>query len=113
MGLIIGILLILLGQTLIWFQTNGQFVWDWFKANPFLLSLFFGSLISYLFIYGTRYLVIYFDGLLWPPRLIGFGVGIIIFSVLTYSILGESITLKTIVSLILAFILVFIQIFWK
>ena len=53
------------------------------------------------------------DGMLWPGRLISFGGGIIVFTVLTYIIMGESITLKTIISLILACILVSIQVFWK
>ena len=32
--LIIAILLFLLGNILIWVQTNGQFLWKWFKNDP-------------------------------------------------------------------------------
>jgi len=113
MNLIIGLLLTLLGQIVIWFQTNGQFVWESFRKNPFLLAVSFGTIVSYLFILGTKYLALHFDGLIWPVRFIGFGLGMIVFSICTWYFLGEGITPKTLVSLILAFVLVSIQIFWK
>jgi len=112
-NLLTGIVLIFIGQMLIWYQTNGQFVWESFKRNSLLLALGFGTIISYLLIIGTRYLVTYFDGLLWPGRFIAFGMGIISFSFLTWYYLGESINMKTFVSLILAVLLVSIQILWK
>ncbi len=113
MNLLIGVLLMAAGQILIWFQTNGQFVWESFRRNPLLLSVVGGTVISYMFIMSTRHLVIHFDGLLWPGRLMGFGIGIFAFTFLTWYYMGESVTLKTIVSLTLALILVSIQIFWK
>ena len=112
-NLIIGISLLVTGQILIWYQTNGQFIWESFKKNSLLLALVGGTIISYLFIIGIRYLVVYFDGLLWPPRLIGFGLGMISFTFLTWYYMGEVVNLKTIISLILAFTLVCIQVFWK
>ena len=111
--LIWAFLLFTLGQTLIWIQTNGQFVWPWFKKNPFLVSLMMGTGISYILIYATKYIVDYYDGILWPGRFIGFGTGIISFAFLTWWFLGEGITAKTIVSLILACTLIAIQLFWK
>ena len=113
MNLFIGVVLMVAGQILIWFQTNGQFVWESFRRNPLLLSVVGGTVISYMFIMSTRHLVIHFDGLLWPGRLMGFGIGIFAFTFLTWYYMGESVTLKTIVSLTLALILVSIQIFWK
>lgn len=112
-NLLIGLVLMILGQTLIWYQTNGQFVWEWFRKNPLILAVGFGTIISYLFIMSTRYFVTYFDGLLWPGRFIGFGLGMISFSILTWYFLGEGLTTKTIISLILAFVLVSIQVLWK
>ena len=111
--LLIGILFFLAGQTMIWYQTNGQFKWKWFAEHPILLSLMFGAFISYTYIIGTKYIVEHFDGLLWPGRLIGFGIGAVTFAILTYFYMGEGITAKTAVSLILAITLVSIQIFWK
>lgn len=111
--LINGTLLFLLGQSLVWFQTNGQFVWPWVKKNPFLVSLFGGLVISYTFIIATREIVTYYDGSLWPGRFIGFATGMIAFSILTYFIMDESMNAKTLVSLGLATLLLCVQLFWK
>lgn len=111
--LILGIVLFLAGQALIWIQTNGQFVNNWAKENPLYMALIFSFPISYMFIYATTYVVEFFNGSLWPGRFIGFGTGMIAFSILTYLIMGEGITTKTFISLILATTLVAIQILWK
>jgi len=58
-------------------------------------------------------MVTYFGGTLWENRLLGFGMGMVSFGLLTYIFMGEGITLKTGVSLILATVLVLIQLFWK
>ena len=111
--LVLGLGLIFIGQALIWFQTNGQFVWDSFKRNPLGLAIVFGTIISYLLIKGTFFTVRYFDGLLWPGRFIAFWLGIISFTALTWYYLGEGFTTKTVISLLLAVLLVIIQILWK
>ena len=110
--LIIGSVLFLLGQTVVWYQINGQFLSDWIKQNPWLMSLL-GVPISYIYILATKYCVDAFDGELWPQRLIGFSMGMIAFPILTYIHLNEGITLKTAITLFLAVIIVMIQIFWK
>lgn len=99
-------------QIITWFQLNGQFVWPWFKNNLFLLCLF-GIPISWLYIEATRFGFIAFDGVLWPGRLLGFATGIFSFAACTSIFMGEGLTPKTIVSLILATVLVCIQVFWK
>ena len=99
-------------QSAVWFQTNGQFVWSWFKDHPFILSLF-GIPISLGYIWATKFAFAAFDGTLWPGRLIGFAMGIISFAMLTNYYMGEGISTKVIVSLILATALVCIQVFWK
>lgn len=104
--------LLTIGQLLVWFQLNGQFVWKWFDKNPLILTLV-GVPISYLFIVGTKYGYVGFGNVLWAQRLIGFGLGIVVFGLCTWLFLNEGITTKTMVSLILAFTLVLIQIFWK
>ena len=106
------ILIFTVTQIAVWYQTNGQFISEWFKNNPFILSLF-GIPISFGYIYATKYAFAAFDGVFWPGRLLGFEVGMIIFAILTNSYLGEGITTKVAVSLILATALVVIQIFWK
>ena len=112
-NLTLAIVLFTIGQSLIWIQTNGQFLWKWFDKNPLILSITFGTIISYMFIYATKFVVSHFDGLLWPGRFIGFGTGMITFVLLTWFFMGEGITTKTSISLVLATTLVAIQIFWK
>jgi hypothetical protein len=112
-NLTLAVTLFLIGQTLIWFQTNGQFKWEWFANNILLLSVVGGTIISYTFILGTKYAVQHFDGLLWPGRFLGFALGISSFAILSYYFLGEGITWKTAKSLTLSVCIISIQLFWK
>tara|TARA_Y100000361_G_scaffold153557_1_gene175686 strand:- start:319 stop:669 length:351 start_codon:yes stop_codon:yes gene_type:complete len=109
---LIGIAFFLGAHILTWFQLNGQFFSEWFKNNNFLVALC-GIPISYLFIFGTKYTFDAFDGLIWPGRFIGFSIGMLIFAILAAQIMGEGLTNKTIVSLILCFFLVGVQVLWK
>ena len=111
-NVLMGLLMYFITHIIIWFQVNGQFVWPWAKANPWLMSAL-GFPISYVLIIATKYIVAGFDGLLWPGRLVGFGSGMIVMAILTWCVLGEGISTKTLVSLALATTLVFIQILWK
>ena len=110
--LIQGTLLFLIGQVLVWYQINGQFISDWVKERPLVMSLM-GVPISFVYIYATQYLVEAFDGDMWPQRLIGFSMGMIAFAFLTWLHLNQGITLKTGITLILAILIVLIQILWK
>ena len=94
-------------QIVIWFQLNAQVKWDWFKDNYFLMSLV-GVPISYALLYSTKFGFQGF-GELWPIRLLGFAVGIMSFPIITYLVLGEGITLKTGISLILAAAIMLLQ----
>ena len=107
-----GCLLFLIGQILVWYQINGQFLSEWSKKHPLIMSLF-GFPISYVYIYATHHLVLAYDGQLWPQRLIGFAMGMVAFSFLTWFHLNEVLTVKTTLTLILALAIVLIQIFWK
>ena len=91
----------------IWFQLNSQLKWDWFKDNYLLMSIL-GMPISYALLYSTKYGYLGF-GNLWSIRLLGFAVGIISFPFITYLVLGEGITLKTGISLILATVILLLQ----
>ena len=111
--LLLGTLLFFFGQILIWYQTNGQFKWEWCAKNPFAMALIFSIPISFAFIIATKYVVGYFDGQLWPGRFLGFATGMISFAFLTSFYMNEGINAKTMISLVLATALVLIQIFWK
>ena len=111
-ALILGSFLFLLGQIMVWYQINGQFLSNWIKERPIMMSLL-GVPISYIYIYATYYTVQAFDGSLWPQRLIGFSMGMISFAFLTYIHLNETLTPKTLVTLGLAIAIVLIQVLWK
>ena len=70
-SLFVGCGLFIAAHILTWFQLNGQFLSNWFKENTWAVALF-GIPISYLFIYGTRFVYDTFGGLIWPGRFIGF-----------------------------------------
>jgi len=105
--ILICISVLLIAQVIIWFQLNGQLKWEWFKDNYFLMSLM-GVPISYMLLMATKY---GFQGFkeLWPIRLMGFATGMISFPFITYWILGEGITLKTGVSILLAIVIMLLQ----
>ena len=109
---LIGILLFIFAQVGTWFQTNYQFYNEWVSKNIFYMSLL-GIPISILYIYSTKYVGIAFNFQLWPIRLIGFAIGIFVFSFLTWKIGGQSLTAKHAVCLSLALIILLIQILWK
>ena len=94
-------------QIVIWYQLNGQLISQWCKEHPWMLS-FLGIPISYALILTTQYGYRGF-GELWPIRLLGFAVGMISFPFLTYWMLGEGITLKTAISIVLAVIIMLLQ----
>ena len=111
-ALFLCITLFLLVQIITWFQLNGQFFSSWFKNNVFILCLM-GIPISCLYIEATRYGFIAFEGLIWPGRLLGFAAGILTFAICANIFMGEGLTTKTVVSLVLATALTLIQVFWK
>ena len=112
MNLIIGILLSLIAQTITFFQLQGPLRYELFRNHKMIVASF-GMLTSYLYIYSVQYITAYYNGQTWPCRLIGFGIGVILFSALAYTFFGESISLKTGVCLLLALAIITIQIFWK
>lgn len=112
MNLALGLIYFLVGQTVVWFTTNAQFYNKWAEDKPIIMTMI-AAPVTYLFILGTKHCALHFDGMLWPGRFIGFAMGMIAFTILTSSIMGESVNVKTVISLILAVILVCIQIFWK
>ena len=110
--LLTGIFYFLLGHLFVFFQLNGQFKWEWFKNNEFLVAAA-GLGISYFYIWGTRYTVEGFGGELWPARFIGFSIGMVIYALGVSYFFKEGITNKTFVSLALCVLLVAVQVLWK
>ena len=108
MLIIASLVLFFLAQTLAWIQINGQFIWPWMKEHTFAMSLV-GVPISYLLMLATNYAYAGMDGRIWPGRLLAFAVGILVFTVFTALLLKEGMTIKTVISLILSFVLIALQ----
>jgi|TARA_B110000908_G_C10186602_1_gene418286 hypothetical protein len=111
--LLIGAGAFLIAHFITFYQLNGQFLkTDWFRNNQFLVAAF-GVVISFFYIWGTKYTVSGVGGALWPARFIGFGVGMIIYAIMVGYHFNEGMNVKTVVSLGLSLVLICIQVLWK
>ena len=113
MKILIGSLFFVVGNILAWFQFNSQFVWDCWKDRPILSNFIFAIPMGLCFWYAVKYIV-EDTGQLWTSKLIGFGVGNIVFAIFTYIFLKESMFApKTLICLFLSAIIISVQVFWK
>jgi hypothetical protein len=98
-----------IGSIIAFFHLQGHYVWPektWLKS---IWWIYFTSLfLAPLFFYATKLSYEHF-GAFWNMRLAGFGISTIIFGLLTWSLIGEIPTLKTIISLLLAISIILIQ----
>ena len=107
--MVITILLFLFNNILIWYQLNSQLVWEWAKTSKAMwFSALLGIPISLLFWWATK---IGYEGFgnLWAVRFMGFSTSMMTFPLMTYLYLGEVITLKTGITIILAIIIMLLQ----
>tara|TARA_B110000503_G_C7101787_1_gene394112 strand:- start:80 stop:427 length:348 start_codon:yes stop_codon:yes gene_type:complete len=111
-SLITGVTLFFIAHLLTFYQLNGQFINKWFRNNEYFVMAC-GAVLSIFYVYGTKYTVLGTNGLLWPARFIGFGIGMVIYAVMVSYHFNEGITNKTIVSLLLCVVLICIQVLWK
>lgn len=109
----IAVLSVILANVLVWFQLNGQFKWDWFKNNELLIATIFALPISWLYIQYQKNAFIVFKESLWSIRLIGFSIGLIVFSIMTWVFSKEVLTMKHLICIGLAFLIIGIQTFVK
>jgi hypothetical protein len=110
--LIVGILFGIVAQIIIFFQLQGQMKFDWFK-NHYWLVVLMGIPASMFFMFSVKNMVMAYDGQMWPSRLIGFAVGAIVFTCLSWYVFNEPLSTKTIICLILSFAILGIQLFVK
>ena len=108
-NLIIGLIYMLIAQVSTFLQLNCSAKYNWYSKYPFLI-LFASVPIGWLYIHSVKRLIDAFDGELWPQRILGFGVGIVVFGIMSYFLFKEPLTTKTIISIILASTIIVIQI---
>jgi hypothetical protein len=102
-------ILFLITNIIIWYQLNSQLVWEWAKTSKAMwFSALLGIPISLLFWWATK---IGYEGFgnLWSIRFMGFATSMLTFPVMTYFYLGEVITLKTLITILLAIIILILQ----
>ena len=112
MNIVYGILWGVMAQCLTFLQLQGQLKFEWMKQNVWLVVLM-GIPISYMFMQSVKYFVLAFEGAIWPSRLIGFGIGVIVFTVMSELLFKEPFTTKTGICLFLGVLIILTQIFWK
>lgn len=112
MNLIKGILWGVVGQIFAFLQLQGSVKFGWNKTYPFIV---YGSsiIVTWVFIKSIDNIVQHFEGELWPSRLIGFGIGVIVFTTLSWIMFKEPLTLKTLICIALAACIIGIQVMWK
>ena len=107
--IVISTFVFIISQILIWYQLNSQLVWKWAEGYKSMLWMsLLGIPISLLFWYATK---IGYQGFgnLWAVRFVGFATSMLTFPIMTWLYLGEAITLKTLVTILLAFIIMILQ----
>ena len=107
--MVITMLLFFLNNILIWYQLNSQLVWEWAKTSKAMwFSALLGIPISLFFWYATK---IGYQGFgnLWAVRFMGFSTSMMTFPLMTWLYLGEAITLKTLITILLAIIIMILQ----
>ena len=112
MELLKGFIFGVLAQIITFLQLQGQLKFDWIKNNMWF-GVLMGLPISFLFMLSVKNFVGAFDGQIWPSRLIGFGIGVVVFTIMSHYIFKEPLTPKTLVCLGLGILIVLIQIFYK
>ena len=110
MYLIYSIALLVIANIIAFYQLNGQFIWkdSSFWNNGALMSIV-GLPVGYMFFHATKFSYEHF-GFIWNMRMIGFGVGTIIFGIMSYGILREVPTMKTFICILLAVAIILIQV---
>jgi hypothetical protein len=112
MEIIYGILYGLLGQIGSFMQLQGAMKLGWYPKY-FWPMMVLSIPLSVAYVKSVEHFVVAFDGQLWPSRLIGFGLGITIFSIMSHFLFKEPLSPKTLVCIGLGIAIILIQILWK
>ena len=108
---VLGALVTIVAQIGAWFQHNLQFKYPelderWWGMYALSVPL------TYVFIVATKYNVEGY-GSIWGARFVGFALGMIVYAIMIQIFFQEKFTMKIAVQLILCFIILGVQSFWK
>ena len=107
--ILISTIVFIFSQILIWYQLNSQLVWKWAEGYKSMIWMsLLGIPISLLMWLCTKWGYIGF-GSLWAVRFVGFATSMLVFPIMTYFYLGEPMTLKVMITILLAIIIMILQ----
>jgi NO-binding membrane sensor protein with MHYT domain len=93
-------------------QLQGGIKYGWYPKYLWL-SMLVAIPLSWFYLKSVQHFVKAFEGEIWPSRLLGFSLGIITFTLMSGILFKEPFTAKTIVSVLLGFTIVAIQVLWR
>jgi multidrug transporter EmrE-like cation transporter len=102
----------LIAQIITFLQLQGNIKWGLLAKYP-ILTLLTSIPMAWLFMKSVEHFVTAYNGEIWPSRLIGFAIGIIVFATMSILMFKEPISMKTFVCLILSCCILGVQIFWR
>ena len=107
-----GILYGTIGQLLSFLQLQASIKYGWNERFLWIILLL-GIPNTWVYMKSVNHFILAFDGEIYPSRLLGFSIGIVVFALMGWMLFNESITAKTSVCLLLALCIVLIQILWR
>ena len=109
-NLSVGIILFVMMHVCVWWSTNAQFIEGWSKASALTLSMCLAVPITLFAFYASRMSYEALDSQVWSVRFIGFGISYLVFPILTWYFLNESmLTVKTLLCIFLSVLIIYIQ----
>ena len=110
--ILMGILFGGLAQIGTFMQLQGSYRYGWYEKYYWIVIMSSVPL-GWLYIKSVNYFIKGFGGQIWPSRLIGFGVGVIVFTIMTLLLFKEPLNLKNSLCLGLGFCIILVQLFLK
>jgi multidrug transporter EmrE-like cation transporter len=112
MKILLAVLYSFIGQVISFMALQGSTRYEFIKNNQWLAWIS-GMISTMLFMKSVSYFVGYYNGQVWPSRIFGFVVGLVVFSLMSYFLFNEKISLKTAVCLGLCIVITLVQLLWK
>jgi multidrug transporter EmrE-like cation transporter len=110
--ILLGILFGIIGQVGTFLQLQGGYKFGWYNDYKWIIILASVPL-GWVYIQSVNYFIEGFGGQIWASRLIGFGVGVIVFTIMSHYLFKEPLDLKNGICLLLGFTIVLVQLFVK
>lgn len=110
--ILLGILFGIIGQIGTFLQLQGGYKFGWYNDYKWVIILASVPL-GWVYIQSVNYFIAGFGGQIWPSRLLGFGVGVIVFTLMSHYLFKEPLDLKNGVCLLLGFTIVLVQLLVK